>query len=90
MLPAGIVIPHLASCDAGGSVPGTPSRLLWSNCLVGLNIGISTRKLVFRGWDSHSMMPPLDYACELGSFWSVPVLELYNCCQVILASGLEI
>ena len=58
MLPAGIVIPHLASCEAGGGVPGTPSRLLWSNCLVGLNIGSSTRKVVFRGWDSHSMMPP--------------------------------
>ena len=58
MLPAGIVIPHLEFCEACNGVPETSSRLLWSKCLALLYIGSSTRKMVFRGWDSHSMMPP--------------------------------
>jgi pyridoxine 5-phosphate synthase len=41
MLPAGIVIPHLVFPEAGDGVPETSSRLLWSKCLVELNIGHS-------------------------------------------------
>ncbi len=34
------------------------SVVLSSKFLAGLNIGNSTRKVVLRGWDSHSMIPP--------------------------------
>ena len=38
---------------------GDIAALSRANCfLVVLYIGISTRKMVLRGWDSHSMMPP--------------------------------
>src|SRR5215468_11249713 len=49
---------HLEAWEACNGVPVTSSRLVWSVCLAPENIGISTRKVVLRGCDSHSMMPP--------------------------------
>jgi hypothetical protein len=49
MLPAGIVIPYLASREACDNVPGTLPLLFWSKFLAALNIGSSTRKMVFLG-----------------------------------------